>query len=258
MRQWKCTKCAKNVLDIFLDDGNQIYIFMTNLNAPILICKVQTQNLNIYLFYSIWFSVLEGMQRCICSFNHSIAEMKGLERNARYSGSGSHQILPLHFISGSRKSHIHAGTAPNCTGVSGFKATCFWGNFSTAVLEKEIFKWKSRSLHCKSNRTLLWTPFNFWNEHIKSPLNESMTILLWSGYRNNLLVSLAVALFAAVPAYIRLFCYWKWKKRQSLVPITAAFRAFQFWKQNAQNQNPLRHSISVSFAASNTQAATAS
>ena len=27
------------------------------------------------------------MQRCICSFNHSIAEMKGLERNDRYSGS---------------------------------------------------------------------------------------------------------------------------------------------------------------------------
>ena len=30
----KMYKMCKKVLDIFLDDGNQIFIFMTNLNAP--------------------------------------------------------------------------------------------------------------------------------------------------------------------------------------------------------------------------------
>ena len=48
-----------------------------------------------HLVFGIWCSVLEGMHRCICSFNHSITEMKGSESDNRYSGSVAGPTLTL-------------------------------------------------------------------------------------------------------------------------------------------------------------------
>ena len=49
------------------------------------------------------------------------------------------QRMPPHFIFGSRKSHIHAGTAPNCTWSVALKQLVLEEMFSTVVLKSEIF-----------------------------------------------------------------------------------------------------------------------
>ena len=67
------------------------------------------------------------------------------------------QRMPPHFIFSSRKSHIHAGTAPNCTFSVALKQLVLEEMFSTVVLKSEIFLWRSRCLQCKSNVAFLFS-----------------------------------------------------------------------------------------------------
>ena len=97
---------------------------------------------------------------------------------------GKGQRLPPHFIFSSRKSHIHAGTASNCTWSVVLKQLVPEGMFSTVVLKKYIFILESSCLQCKSNITLPWILFTILNEYMKSSLDESMTIPLWSEEEN--------------------------------------------------------------------------
>ena len=90
---------------------------------------------------------------------------------------GSTALVPLptelskecHFVSfpGAEKSHIHAGTSPNCTWSVALKQLVLEEMFSTVVLKSEIFIWKSMCLQCKSNIAFLWKTYtvfaNIWN-----------------------------------------------------------------------------------------------
>ena len=67
------------------------------------------------------------------------------------------QRMPPHFIFSSRKSRIHAGTAPNCTFSAALKQLVLKEMFSTVVLKSEIFLWRSRCLQCKSNVAFLFS-----------------------------------------------------------------------------------------------------
>ena len=69
------------------------------------------------------------------------------------------QRMPPHFIFSSRKSHIHAGTAPNCTFSAALKQLVLKEMFSKVVLKSEIFLWRSRCLQCKSNVAFLFSIF---------------------------------------------------------------------------------------------------
>ena len=82
---------------------------------------------------------------------------------------GSTALVPLptelskecHFVSfpGAEKSHIHAGTSPNCTWSVALKQLVLEEMFSTVVLKSEIFIWKSMRLQCKSNIAFLWKTY---------------------------------------------------------------------------------------------------
>ena len=67
--------------------------------------------------------------------------------------------MPPHFIFSRRKSHIHAGTAPNCTFSVALKQLVLEEMFSTVVLKSEIFLRRSRCLQCKSNVAFLFSIF---------------------------------------------------------------------------------------------------